>query len=94
MKNPPALQETRVPSLVWEDPTGRGATKPMCYNHGACVLESGSCNFGSCSRVLHSTRAATALSGPHTATRVATLPRLQKTHAAAETPGGQTCINK
>ena len=25
------IQETRVPSLVWEDPTCRGATKPMCH---------------------------------------------------------------
>ena len=27
------MQGTRVRSLVWEDPTCRGATKPVCYNY-------------------------------------------------------------
>ena len=27
------MQETRVPSLVWEDSTCRGATKPLCHNY-------------------------------------------------------------
>ena len=27
------MQETRVRALVWEDPTCRGATKPMCHNY-------------------------------------------------------------
>ena len=26
------MQETRVPFLVWEDPTCQGATKPVCHN--------------------------------------------------------------
>ena len=35
------MQETRVRALVWEDPTCRGATKPMSHNYWACV--SGAC---------------------------------------------------
>ena len=27
-----AMQETRVRALVWEDPTCRGATKPVSHN--------------------------------------------------------------
>ena len=33
------IQETGVQSLVPEDPTGFGATKPMCHNCWACALE-------------------------------------------------------
>ena len=33
------LQKTWVQSLVWEDPTCLGATKPMCPNYWACALE-------------------------------------------------------
>ena len=32
VKNSPAIQGTQVPSLVQEDPTCCGTTKPMCYN--------------------------------------------------------------
>ena len=39
------MQETRVRSLVWEDSTCWGATKLMCHNFRACVLEPGSCNY-------------------------------------------------
>ena len=31
------MQGTRVRALVWEDPTCRGATKPMRHNY--CVLQ-------------------------------------------------------
>ena len=31
------MQETRVRSLVWEDPTWCGATKPVRHNYWACV---------------------------------------------------------
>ena len=41
------MQETRVPSLVWEDPTCCGAIKPMSHNYGACALESWNHNSGS-----------------------------------------------
>ena len=27
------MQGTRVPSLIWEDPTCYGAAKPTCHNH-------------------------------------------------------------
>ena len=37
VKNPPANAGTRVWSLVWEDPTCRGATKPVCHNYWAHV---------------------------------------------------------
>ena len=33
------MQGTRVRSLVWEDPTCCGATKPVCHNYWACVLQ-------------------------------------------------------
>ena len=33
------MQRTWVRSLVWEDPTGHGATKPMCHNFWACTLQ-------------------------------------------------------
>ena len=35
------MQATRVRALVWEDPTCRGATKPMRHNYWACA--SGAC---------------------------------------------------
>ena len=33
------MQGTWVRSLVWEDPTCHGATKPMHHNYWACALE-------------------------------------------------------
>ena len=33
------LQETRVWSLIWEDPMCRGAAKPMCHSYWACALD-------------------------------------------------------
>ena len=33
------MQGTRVQSLVWEDPTYLGATKPMCHNYQAQALK-------------------------------------------------------
>ena len=35
------MQGTRVRALVWEDPTRRGATRPMSHNYWACA--SGAC---------------------------------------------------
>ena len=35
------MQGTRVWALVWEDPTCRGATRPMSHNYWACA--SGAC---------------------------------------------------
>ena len=39
---------TRVQSLVREDPTWRGATKPVCHNYWACTLEPVSHNYWAC----------------------------------------------
>ena len=39
------MQEIRVQSLVWEDPTWHRATRPTCHNYGAHVLEPRSCNY-------------------------------------------------
>ena len=38
------MQETRVWSLVWEDPTGCGVIKSVHHNYWACALESASHN--------------------------------------------------
>ena len=39
------MQGTWVRALVWEDPTCRGATKPVCHNYWACALEPASHNY-------------------------------------------------
>ena len=39
------MQGTRVRPLVQEDPTCRGANKPMCRNYWACALEPASHNY-------------------------------------------------
>ena len=39
VKNPPALQETRVRSLIREDPMCCGATKPVLWSLGAATAE-------------------------------------------------------
>ena len=39
------LQRTRVPSVAQEDPTCRGATKPMCHSYWACALDPTSHNY-------------------------------------------------
>ena len=39
------MQGTRVRALVQEDPTCRGATKPVCHNYGACTLEPARHNY-------------------------------------------------
>ena len=41
------MQGTRIPALVWEDPTCRGATKPVHHNYWACALEPASHNYWS-----------------------------------------------
>ena len=33
VENLPAMQGTRVRALVWEDPTCRGATRPVSHNY-------------------------------------------------------------
>ena len=39
------MQGTRVPALVQEDPTCRGAIKPVRHNYWACALEPMSHNY-------------------------------------------------
>ena len=39
------MQGTWVRALVLEDPTYRGATKPMRHNYWACALEPASQNY-------------------------------------------------
>ena len=39
------MQETRVRALVREDPTCRGAAKPVRHNYWACALELASHNY-------------------------------------------------
>ena len=46
VENLPAnMQGTRVQALVREDPTCRGATKPVRHNYWACTLEPVSHNY-------------------------------------------------
>ena len=40
------VQETQAQSLVWEDSTCCGATKPVYHNHRASALEPASHNYG------------------------------------------------
>ena len=42
------MQGTRVRALVREDPTCRGATKPVRHNYWACALEPASHNYWAC----------------------------------------------
>ena len=53
------MQGTRVRALVREDPTCRGAAKPMRHNCWACALEPGSHNYWACVPQLLSLRATT-----------------------------------
>ena len=39
VKHLPAVRETRVRSLVREDSTYRGATKPVCHHEGEAIVE-------------------------------------------------------
>ena len=73
-----SVQETQVQSMVGDDPTCHGATKPMYHNYWACAPEPGNCN---CWAACHSCRAgvpwslgsaareATAIRSPHATTR-------------------------
>ena len=42
------MQGSWVRALVREDPTCRGATKPMCHNYWDCTLEPTSHNYWAC----------------------------------------------
>ena len=38
-------QEMQFLSIVWEDSSVYGPTKPVCHNYWACALELGRCNY-------------------------------------------------
>ena len=45
IKNPPANAGNTVRSLIQEDPTCHGATKPVCHNYWACALQPASHSY-------------------------------------------------
>ena len=97
VKNPPANAGDTGSSLVWEDPTCCGATKPMSHNYRTCALEPMSHNYWAPVPQLlspHSTtREATAMS-PRTATKSSPhLLQLEKAHAQQRRPNA-AIINK
>ena len=90
------MQGTRVRSLVWEDPTCRGATKLVHHNDWTCTLEPTSHSYWSpCTKIpCSATREATAMRSPHTTTKSSPhLPQLEKAHGSNEHPT-QPKINK
>ena len=96
------MQGTRVWALVREDPTCRGATKPVRHNYWACALEPTSHNYWACKPQLLSprtyspcstTREATTMRSPCTATKSSPRsPQLEKAHAQQWRPN--TAKNK
>ena len=83
------MQGTRVQALVREDPTSRGATKPVHHNYWAFALEPSSHNYWSphawspCS----ATREATTMRSPRTATKSSPRsPQLEKARAQQRRP--------
>ena len=48
-----SMQGTQVRALAQEDPTWRGATKPVHHNYWACALEPSSHNYWSCTPRAH-----------------------------------------
>ena len=65
------MQETRVRSLIWEDPTCHGATKPVRHNRWACAPEPASHSYWACvpQSPCSATREATTMRSLSTATR-------------------------
>ena len=92
------MQGTRIRSLVWEDPTCRRATKPMCHNYWACALEPASRKHWAhvlqllkpvcLEPVLCNKRSkATTMRSPHTTTKSNPhSPQLEKPHAQQRGP--------
>ena len=90
------MQGTWVWSLVWEDPTCRGATKPVCHNYWACSLEPTSHNYWAhvpqllkpmCLEPLLRNKRSHRMRSPHTATKSSPLSlQLEKAHAQQRRP--------
>ena len=77
------MQGTRVRALVREDPTCRGATKPVCHNYWAWVPQ----------LLSSATREATAMRSPRTATKSSPRsPQLEKVRVQQWRPN--TVINE
>ena len=74
------MQETQAQSLVWEDSTGSGATKPVSYNSSACALEPSNRSYRNL-----------CASGPRSAVREATAERSWSNRTQGSTP---TCCNQ
>ena len=89
------MQRTWVQSLVREDPTCCRATKPILHNCWTCCLEPVSHNYWSPGAwsLCSTTRKATAMRSPHTATKSNPhSPQLEKAHAQQWRPNA--AINK
>ena len=81
------MQGTQVRALVQDDPTCRGATKPVRHNYWACTLEPASHNYWAhvpqllkptCLEPLLRKREATAMRSPRTAMSSPRSPQLEK----------------
>ena len=78
------MQETRVRALVWEDPTCRGATRPVSHNYWTCA--SGACALQ---------REVTIVRGPRTAMKSGPrLLQLEEALAQKRRPNTAKKINK
>ena len=78
------MQETQIRSLVWEDPTCPGATRPMNHNYRNLHTYS----------LYAAIRKTTAVRSPHNTRRVTLVsPQLEKAHFSNEDPE-QPKINK
>ena len=96
VKNRLPMQGTRVRALVREDPTCRGATKPVHRNYWACALEPVSCNYWSpratttearAPRARAPQREAPAMRSPRAATKSSPRsPQLEKARAQRRRP--------
>ena len=90
------MQGTCVRALVGEDPTCRGATKPMRHNYWACALEPESHNYWAhvpqllkpmCLESVLATREATVTRSPRTATKSSPCsPQLEKARVQQRRP--------
>ena len=92
------MQGTRVRALVREDPTCRGATRPVSHNYWACTLEPTSHSYWSprAYSLCSATREATTVRSPRTAMKSSPRsPQLEKSlRATTKTQRSQKKINK
>ena len=84
-------QGTRVQAPVWEDPTCRGATKPVCHHYWACASQLLSPRATVTEAYVPGAHAlqreATAMRSLHTATKTSpSLLQLEKAHAQQRRP--------